>query len=174
LSVAFNLSRKLPPMNPMMMLALLLIVVLGLALVVCLVSIHDLQDELARVKASLNQPCVIFSFEGPQEIFSVKNVSTTPVSLVVIQDLHLSLLLEFQKTVTLKFEPVPMIGPREAIPLRYKILDGGYPMPADAQNSFLPHLKAGSFEAHIAYRDWQNVPRQAVIVKDKDRFFAKS
>jgi hypothetical protein len=157
-----------------MLFAQLLIIVLGLAVIVCLLMVHQLQEELARLKQTQQESYLIFSFEGPEQLFSIKNVGPTPVSLIVVGDLNLSLLLEYQKVVTLKFEPVPMLSPRETATLKFKIFDGGYPLHADAQHSLLPHLKASSFEARIAYRDWQNVPRQAVIVKDGDRFFAKA
>jgi hypothetical protein len=152
----------------------LLIVILTIAVVVCLTMIQQLQKELLLEKKEKQQPYLTFSFEGPEERFSIKNVGITPVSLITIQDLRIDLLLDYKKSVTLKFEPITMLDPRETAPLKFKILDGQYPLHPDAQNSLLPHLKASAFEATIAYRDWQNVPRQVTIVKDQDRFFSKS
>jgi hypothetical protein len=157
----------------MMILAQILIILLVVALATCLMIIRQLKTDLAVEKEARLQPYLIFSFEGPEEIFSIKNVGMAPVSLVVIEDFKVSLLLEFEKTVTLKFEPITMIEPRESVPLKFTIFDGDYPMHRDAQNSFMPHLKASSFEARLSYHDWQNTPCKVTVVKDKDRFFAK-
>jgi len=157
-----------------MFFAKLLIVVLVVAVVICLTIVQQLQRQLAYEKAEKEKPYLIFSFEGPEELFSVKNVGMTPVSLITIHDLDLALHLEFKKTVTLKFEPVPMLGPREAAPLKFKIFDQGYPLHTDTLHSMLPHLKASSFEVTIAYRDWQDVPHHVTIIKDQNRFFAKN
>jgi hypothetical protein len=152
----------------------LLIVILTVAVVVCIIMIQQLQKEVLLEKKEKQQPFLTFCFNGPEDHFSIKNVGITPVSLVTIQDLKIELLLDYQKSVTLRFEPIPMLDPREIMPLKFKIYDGQYPLHIDAQNSLLPHLKASGFEAQISYRDWQNVPHQVVIVKDKDRFFSKS
>jgi hypothetical protein len=151
----------------------LLIVILTVAVVVCLIMIQQLQKEVILEKKEKQQPYLTFSFEGHEEHFSIKNVGITPVSLVAIQDIRIELLLDYTKIVTLKFEPITMIDPRETVPLKFKIYDGQYPLHGDAQSSLLPHLKASGFEATISFRDWQNVPRQVTIVKDKDRFFSK-
>jgi hypothetical protein len=142
----------------------LMTVILVVALTVCGMMLLQVQKELAAEKAEKQRAYLTFSFEGPEGRLSLKNVGVTPVSMVTIQDLSVTLLLEYQKTVILKFEPVVMIDPREIVPLKFRIWDGGYPM----------HLKGGKFEAHVTYRDWQNVPGQAIIVKEGDRFFTKA
>jgi hypothetical protein len=152
----------------------LMTVILAVALIICFMMIQQLQKELEKEKGEKQRAYLTFSFEGPEQRLSIKNVGVTPVSMVTIQDLSVTLLLEYQKTVVLKFEQVPILDPRESAPLKFRIWDGGFAMPADAQNSFAPHLKGSAFEAHVTYRDWQNVPAQAIIVKEGDRFFTKA
>src|SRR4051812_6077979 len=158
-----------------MMIVLLevLVVVLGVAVIVSYMMIRQLQKELDFEKKQRQQPYLIFSFEGPEDIFSIKNVGVTPVGLIAIANINITLLLDYPKTVTLQFEQIPMLEPRTAVPLKYTILDNGYPLHGDARHSFLSHLKASSFEARIAYRDWQNVPCEVTVIKDQERFFAK-
>ncbi len=152
----------------------LMTAILAVALIICFLMIQQIHKELETAKKEQQRAYLTFCFEGPEQRLSLKNVGVTPVSMVMIQDLNVTLLLEYQKSVVLKFEPIPMVDPREVVLLKFRIWDGGFAMPADAQNSFAPHLKGSSFEARITYRDWQNVPGQAIIVKEGDRFFTKA
>lgn len=148
----------------------LLIIVLGLSIFFCLITVGLLIRHIQREKKRCQMPIVSLELdlEQGQEGLYLANAGDIPAKNIMIQGLDVVIEASIGGAVTLKFEPVKLLAARQREKLRFNIFSGAYPIAHITPENIAPHLVGISLQAQLNYDNLSNIPFSSTIKKDKD------
>ncbi|HPB67942.1 MAG TPA: hypothetical protein PLT76_07805 [Candidatus Omnitrophota bacterium] len=147
---------------PLIISVALLVLVSGL-LAASLKRIAQLKQALVKEKDRNKVPVLTFCLDMDEQDFKLVNDGTCTAKDIQIEDLPVTLDYQFKKTVRLAFEPIAVLHPTQAIPLKPSIHEGPYDITREVENGFFAHLKGCTFEARIQYSNFRNIRFREII-----------
>jgi len=149
-----------------------LIIVTLLILSVCIHQIRKLKKTVTREVRSRLIPQLILEIDASQKTLILKNESYFLAKDINIEDLLIPLEdFGFKKNITLKFNQVFYLRPKESIKLQFKAFDKNQELPPDLVEKIIFHLVYANFKAKLLYSNIENIQFSCVLTKRKDKTY---
>jgi preprotein translocase subunit YajC len=150
-----------------------IILIESIALLIAVIFIIILMILLQREKQKRHVPLLTFILDQDSSELRITNAGDCIAKNIHIHDLNVELAYDFKKVLTLKFDDVAMLHPKENVVLKVRPYDGEHFVTSLDPRNLAAHLGAARFEADIHYTNLHNVSFLARIIKNENGFFVE-
>jgi len=151
----------------------IIIVFLVLFLVLYWVKTRRLKRRLIQATRKQFIPVLLLDIDPRKPGIFIKNEGNCYVKDITVSDIHVILDYDFKKELTLKFNKVGFIKPKERIKVDYSVFDGDVKIPSSEAEHLNVHLAKSVFEIHLICANIEGKEFKAVLIKDKEGFHIK-
>ena len=147
-----------------------IILVTSTILLLCLLEIRRLKKSITQEIERRLIPQLTLELDETQRCFYLTNQSFFLAQKVKVEDLEITLDdLGYRIKLTLKFEEVSFVKPKERVKLVFKVFDKGF-YSEELTEKIFPHLVNGSFKAKISYSNIENLQFRVIFAKEGNNF----
>ncbi|HRZ14264.1 MAG TPA: hypothetical protein P5110_02030 [Candidatus Omnitrophota bacterium] len=142
-------------------------------LVACLLDIQRLKKAIIQEVQRKFIPQLFLEMNETDSCFYLSNNSIFMAQNVVIEEVLLHMdEYGFGKKLTLKFDPLPPLRPKEKIRLQFKVYDKEFFLQEVTDKIFL-HLVPASFKVKINYSNIENLAFSVTFAKEADKIHSE-
>jgi hypothetical protein len=154
-----------------------LIIVTSFILVMCVLEIHKLKRSIAQQTRNRLIPQLILELISEENNndkgFYLRNESFFLAKDIEVEDVELTLDdFGFKKNLTLKFENIDFLKPKETNKLKLKVFDRGH-FEREVTEKIIPHLLNASFKVKVIYTNIENLNFRVVFSRKRGKFYTE-